>query len=237
MITTILFDLDGTLISMDQDEFVRAYFVAIEHKIASAGVKDAPAVTHDLGQAIVAMMANDGTVTNEDRFWAALAATPRGACLPERRDIFDDFYANDFSSLRSLCGVYPASSPGIETLAGQGFRLALATNPLFPATATRQRIQWGGLDPGRFERITTYENSRFCKPRKEYFREVADRLGVSPVECLMVGNDTADDYGAVLAGMSLFFLTPGLIDRGNLDLSAFPHGTFDDLLAYAATLS
>ena len=28
-VTTVLFDLDGTLIRMDQDEFIRLYFVSI----------------------------------------------------------------------------------------------------------------------------------------------------------------------------------------------------------------
>ena len=36
-ITTVLFDLDGTLLPMDQDEFVKAYFGALAKKMAPHG--------------------------------------------------------------------------------------------------------------------------------------------------------------------------------------------------------
>ena len=35
--TTILFDLDGTLLPMDQDEFVKAYFSKLAKKLAPLG--------------------------------------------------------------------------------------------------------------------------------------------------------------------------------------------------------
>ena len=41
-----------------------------------------------------------------------------------------------------------------------GLRAVLATNPIFPAVATRSRIRWAGLEPEDFELCTTYENSR-----------------------------------------------------------------------------
>jgi len=31
-----------------------------------------------------------------------------------------------------------------------GFRVALATNPIFPAIATEKRIRWAGLTPEDF---------------------------------------------------------------------------------------
>ena len=34
MLTTVLFDLDGTLLPMDQDEFVRDYFHRLVEKVA-----------------------------------------------------------------------------------------------------------------------------------------------------------------------------------------------------------
>ena len=36
-LTTVLFDLDGTLLPMDQDEFVKDYFVRIAHTMARHG--------------------------------------------------------------------------------------------------------------------------------------------------------------------------------------------------------
>ena len=113
---------------------------------------------------------------------------------------------------------------------------ALATNPLFPSVATEHRIGWAGLKPGDFELYTTYENSSYCKPNPDYYRDVAARLGVDCSECLMVGNDAAEDMQAAQsAGMSAFLLTDCLINRRDLPVDC-PHGGFDELAAYLKTL-
>lgn len=36
-ITTVLFDLDGTLIDLNQDEFIRLYFAVLLDKLAALG--------------------------------------------------------------------------------------------------------------------------------------------------------------------------------------------------------
>ena len=108
----------------------------------------------------------------------------------------------------------------------------LATNPLFPAIATESRIRWAGLNKDDFELYTTYENSCFCKPNLDYYREILSRLGLQPEECLMVGNDVGDDMVARELGMQVFLLTDCLINKTNADLSQYPHGGFDELMAY-----
>ncbi len=37
MLKTILFDLDGTLLPMDQDEFIRDYFQRLAQKVSPLG--------------------------------------------------------------------------------------------------------------------------------------------------------------------------------------------------------
>ena len=113
-----------------------------------------------------------------------------------------------------------------------GYRVALATNPLFPSFATESRIRWAGLQPEDFELYTTYENSRFCKPNPAYYQAVVDALGVKPNECLMVGNDASDDVAAEELGMRVFLLTDCLINQKGADLSGYPQGGFADLLRY-----
>ena len=109
---------------------------------------------------------------------------------------------------------------------------ALATNPLFPATATEQRIGWAGLSPNDFELYTTYENSNYCKPNLDYYRAVMNKLSVTPEECLMVGNDVGEDMIATDLGASVFLLTDCLINKENVDISVYPNGNFDALLNY-----
>ena len=113
-----------------------------------------------------------------------------------------------------------------------GLRVILATNPIFPAVATQSRIRWAGLSPEDFELYTTYENSRFCKPNPDYYREILQRLDLRGEECLMVGNDVREDMAAETLGMETFLLTDCLINTENVPLDRWPHGGFQDLQAH-----
>ena len=110
--------------------------------------------------------------------------------------------------------------------------MALATNPLVPAIATESRIRWAGLEPSDFELYTTYENSGFCKPNPDYYKNILDRIGCTAEECLMVGNDVAEDMVARTLGMGVFLLTDCLINKNNSDISGYPQGDFDTLKSY-----
>lgn len=114
----------------------------------------------------------------------------------------------------------------VHTAKEKGLRVALATNPIFPAVATETRIRWAGLEPEDLELYTTYENIGYCKPNPDYYREIAKRLGVQPWECLMVGNDVTEDMVAEKAGMQVFLLTDCLINKERKDISLYPRGSF-----------
>jgi FMN phosphatase YigB (HAD superfamily) len=103
--------------------------------------------------------------------------------------------------------------------------------------ATERRIAWAGLSTSDFELYTTYENSRFCKPNPDYYRDVMQTLGVSPEECLMVGNDVAEDMIAETLGARVFLLTDDLINSKGADISIYPHGNYADLIAFIKNLN
>ncbi|MBQ2445786.1 MAG: hypothetical protein II272_05025 [Oscillospiraceae bacterium] len=63
-ITTVLFDLDGTLLPMDQEEFIRAYFSLLAKKLAPRGY-DPKALYPALLAGIEAMVVNDGSRRND----------------------------------------------------------------------------------------------------------------------------------------------------------------------------
>ena len=233
--TTVLFDLDGTLIGMNQDEFIRLYFEVILDKLSRLGYDKGEAYDA-LETAIRATKRNDGTVTNEVRFWQTLDETMGG--VPEDfRSAVLSFYSDDFSSIvERTCTPYPRACEILATVRRNNLRLVLATNPLFPAVATHARIRYGGMEPCDFEYITAYENSSYCKPSPGYFTELLSKLGVSPEECVMVGNDTRDDFSAHALGIPVFILTDGLINQGGVDLDAYPHGSFDDLISYIRSI-
>ena len=107
-------------------------------------------------------------------------------------------------------------------------KLVLATNPLFPAVATLERIKWAGLVASDFEVITTYEDNYYCKPNLNYYREILKRINCRPEECLMVGNDAREDMVVEKLGMDTYLLTECLINTEQEDISKFKSGNLQD---------
>ena len=144
----------------------------------------------------------------------------------------------EFSSVIEVtCEAYQRVHEVLDLVRKKGLRPILATNPLFPMIATHARIRLGGMSPDDFEYITAYENSSFCKPNPAYFTELLSKLGISAEECVMIGNDTRDDFSAHALGIPVFVLTECLINTQGVDLSDYPHGTFDDLLKFIDNLN
>ena len=234
-ITTVLFDLDGTLLPMDMNVFIKAYFGGLARRLAPHGYEPQRLVDA-IWQGTAAMVKNNGEVPNEERFWQGFEAA-YGKLARQDEELFAAFYREDFDKVRTSCGYTPAAREVIDTVKACGLRTALATNPIFPAMATERRIAWAGLSTSDFELYTTYENSRFCKPNPNYYRDVMQTLGVSPEECLMVGNDVGEDMIAETLGCRVFLLTDCIINPKNADISVYPHGSFDELIAFIKNLN
>lgn len=233
--TTILFDLDGTLLPMDNDEFTKGYFKLLVKKLAPHGYEPQKLID-GIWSGTAAMVKNDGTKSNEQAFWETFSEVFGEKALADK-PLFDEFYEREFQSAKAICGFNPKAAVAVHTIKEMGYRIALATNPIFPSTATESRISWAGFEPNDFELYTTYENIGYCKPNPEYYREIARRLGVSPEQCLMVGNDVTEDMEAAQkAGMSVFLLTDCLINKERKDISAYPRGSFEQLMDFANKL-
>ena len=69
MIDTVLFDLDGTLLPMDQDRFVDTYMNLLAQKLAPHGYEPNHLVTA-VWAGTRAMVENNGRTTNEEVFWS-----------------------------------------------------------------------------------------------------------------------------------------------------------------------
>jgi FMN phosphatase YigB (HAD superfamily) len=233
-IRCILFDLDGTLLPMDQNSFFHAYFGGLIKKLAPLGF-DGETLYQTIWKGTGAMIQNDGSVYNQDRFWDVMHRT-YGAKIDEALPYFDDFYANEFALVQQVCGFNPQAAQVVRELKQRGYMVALATQPAFPAVATQSRIRWAGLEAEEFAFVSTFENSKFCKPNPKYYEEIAQTLGVAPKECLMVGNDISDDMPAAQTGMKVFLLADCLIAKEGEDFASYPNGGFDELMAYVASL-
>lgn len=234
MITTILFDLDGTLLPMDQDVFLKAYLEGLTLKGAAHGY-DAANMSRQIMAGTAAMIKNDGSATNEEVFWQTFSSLC-GRDAKKDIAVFDDFYRNEFQQVQQICSFDPRAKEAIREIKSMGYRVALATNPLFPAIATHSRARWAGINPEDFDLITTYEESRHAKPNPDYYRDVMHALGVMPEECVMVGNDVDEDMVAEKLGLKVFLLTDCLINKGGADLDKYPHGSFPELMDFIRSL-
>ena len=233
-IKMVMFDLDGTLLPMDMDEFTRGYFKMLAAKAAPCGY-ELKSLVKAIWHGVAAMVKNDGHCKNEDAFWEDFVEI-YGEQAKNDKWIFDEFYANEFQDAKKFCGYNPKAAETVHWIKDRGLRITLATNPLFPTIATQTRIRWTGLEPEEFEFFTTYENIGWCKPNPDYYREVLRRAGLQGEECLMVGNDVGEDMVAAELGMKVFLLTDCLINKSGEDISRYPNGSFDELKNYVSRL-
>lgn len=234
-IRAVLFDLDGTLLPMDQDTFVKTYFGLLAKKLAPLGY-EAEKLFQTIWLGIQYMVKNDGSRTNEEVFWDVFAEVYGQEALKDK-PVIDKFYTEEFNQAAAVCGSAPEAKEIVDLVKAGGRIAALATNPIFPAAATENRMRWTGLAPEDFALWTTYENSGFSKPNPEYYLDVARRIGCRPEECLMVGNDVIEDMvTAEKAGMKVFLLTDCIINKEDADISVYPHGGFEKLKEYIAGL-
>ena len=235
MLNTILFDLDGTLAPFMQDDFVRLYFKALVRRLAPMGY-DGEKLLAALWRGVDAMVANNGERTNRQVFWERFVADLGVAALALEGDL-DDFYGGpEFDAARACLRYETDRRPLLAALREKGFGLVLATNPIFPAVAVETRLRWVGLTGGDFDYVTTYENSRHSKPDPDYYRDILAKIGKSPEECLMVGNNPVDDMAALDAGLRAYLVTDCLENPTGKAIDGFDHGSFRDLEAYLASL-
>jgi len=226
----LLFDLDGTLLPMDLDVFVNAYMKRLAVWMAPYGY-DPKQLVAAVWAGTAAMVKNDGSRTNEAAFWECFCSM-LGEAARQDEPKLDAFYRQDFDNVRSVCGFDPRAAQTVAAARDMGYRVVLATNPIFPAIATQKRMAWAGLTPDMFDLVTTYENSRFAKPSDGYYLDIAAQLNAKPKDCLMVGNDVTEDMAAARVGMDVFLLTDHLINKAGEDISRYPHGSFEELQAF-----
>ena len=234
-IEVVLFDLDGTLLPMDQDVFVQTYFGLLAKNLSNYGYESKKLI-ESIWLGTKSMIMNDGKQTNEKVFWNTMSNI-YGPNVINDESKFESFYINDFPLVKNSCGFDKRANEVIKFLKSKGYRLILATNPIFPRIATEQRIKWAGLDINDFEFVTTYENSSFSKPNLKYYLEILEKNYCKVENCLMVGNDVAEDMIVNKLGVDVFLLTRDLINKNNEDISNYPNGNYDDLLEYVCKKS
>ena len=228
MIKAVLFDLDGTLLPMDEEYFKKIYFGEVYKKIAYLGYT-LDELLKVIWYGTKAMIQNDGSQTNEELFWKKFIEVHPDR-LEENKENFVDFYSNIFPTLGHTCGYQPLAKDFIKALKDKGYEVIIASNPIFPLVATKARIRWAGCNPDDFKYITAYENSRFSKPNLKYYEEVLEKTGYKPDEVIMVGNDVREDMIVNKLGIDSYLITDCLLNLDNEDINKYKHGSFEEIM-------
>ena len=228
MIKAVLFDLDGTLLPMDEEYFKKIYFGEVYKKIAYLGYT-LDELLKVIWYGTKAMIQNDGSQTNEELFWKKFIEVHPDR-LEENKENFVEFYSNIFPTLGHTCGYQPLAKGFIKALKDKGYEVIIASNPIFPLVATKARIRWAGCNPDDFKYITAYENSRFSKPNLKYYEEVLEKTGYKPEEVIMVGNDVREDMIVNKLGIDSYLITDCLLNLDNEDINKYKHGNFEEIM-------
>lgn len=230
----ILFDLDGTLLPLDQDAFLKLYFSALAKKVSPYGYEPDKLV-HALWKGVGAMVANDGTMTNDARFWETFSGLLDENIL-HYMPVFEDFYRNEFHMAKDASAPAPLAKDVIAAAKDTGAKVVLATNPLFPVCAVETRLSWIDLTIDDFDYVTTYETNRYCKPNPAYYRDILTHIGTTPEQTLMIGNDINEDILPTQSlGIASFLLTDCVIwekDKESVIPGGVPAGNYAELLEF-----
>ncbi|HCX61555.1 HAD family hydrolase [Sedimentibacter sp.] len=227
-INTILFDLDGTLLPLYQDAFIKSYFTRLSAKILPMGFEKDVFVKAIMA-GMEAMIDNDGTRTNAEAFWEIFERL-LNVNRDQLMDMFLDFYKNEFDEVKEIVTERISRRELIDNLKARGYTLVLATNPMFPIEAIATRLAWIQLSPGDFSLVTTFDNCRYCKPSVEYFQDILSKLNKKAEECIMIGNNTLEDMICEKIGITAGLVTANLENKNNYDINQFTHGTIEEIL-------
>ncbi|MBO5938310.1 MAG: HAD family hydrolase [Clostridia bacterium] len=225
----VLFDLDGTLLPMDFDEFTRGYFSLLATAVAPLGYEKSKMIG-SMWQGVAAMTKNCGPRKNDEVFWEVFSEL-EGKQAYDHIPLFDTFYENEFHQAKALTQPTPNAKVAVDAARACAERVVLATNPLFPAVAVRSRLAWAGLSENDFDLVTHYSNSTSSKPNPRYFEEIAEKLDLMPSRCLMVGNNADEDIlPAQAAGFDTFLLTDCLMSKSEI-LPKTKKGSWGELMS------
>lgn len=206
------FDLDGTLLQVDMQRFIPDYVEGLARVCADLAER------HRFSEVVLkatwGLLQNDrGEYSNQQLFHSVierhLAISP---------DLFNQrlqrYCLEQLPALAPLITPHPLVPRILRGCFERGLKVVIATNPVFPRSLIEARLVWGEMAGFAFDLITSYENSRYCKPHPGYFEDILQTLDLAPEHCLMVGNDTQHDLAAQQTGMATFLLDTWKVDRG-----------------------
>ena len=230
---TILFDLDGTLLPMDMNVFMKTYFD--EMGAFFSDLIQPKELVKNIWASTEIMVRNIENKTNEDVFMDDFGSRITGN-LDIFKNRFDEFYDTAFLNVKKATFQAPYIRESIQLLKEKGYILVVATNPLFPLKAIIHRIKWAGFNPEDFSYISSYEKNHYCKPQLEFYEEILKDIGKTPEECFMIGNDVQEDLISAKLGIKTFLINNCLLHRTKDVIVSDYQGNYEDFYNFSKNL-
>lgn len=205
----VLFDLDGTLLDIDLQDFLGRYFEALA--VVLVGITGDRTSADDallaVNEATYAMMLPHTGMLNSEVFFNEFERLAGFDLLAHSAEL-DRFYAQEFPRLRAEARPGAGARQALDAARSAGCKIAIATNPIFPLAAIEHRMRWAGIDPEEVDAVTSFEIMGATKPHPAYFKQTAAMLGLDPRECIMIGDDRILDMAAADVGMRTYYVGP-----------------------------
>lgn len=216
MLKAVFFDLDGTLLPMDEEKFTKYYFKLLCERMAPYGFESEKLVEVIWG-GTKEMYKNDGTKTNEERFWEFFEKV-YGPEKLVHKNFINEYYVNEFKQTINACAPNPMAREIVDYCKENLEYVVLSTNPIFPKMGTITRMGFVGLTEEDFDFITTYENFNFSKPNPNYFTELLKKFELKPEEVIVFGNNTLEDATcAKMAGIKCYLVGDFIINHPKVE--------------------
>ena len=190
-LSTIVFDLDGTLIDSAPDLHAAGNMMLAEHGLAPI----------DPGTA--RSFVGDGARIYVKRSLGACGKMLEDAALTAATERFITLYESHASDRTVL---YPDVPETLTRLKTNGFRLGICTNK--PERATHKVLALLGLDD-LFDAVVCGDTLPVRKPDPAHPTAALERLGARPEIACMVGDNEHDAHSARGAGMPFILMRYG----------------------------
>ena len=238
MSLTLLLDLDNTLLANDIDTFLPAYLRAFSEYVS-------PHIEPE--KFVRALMAGTRRMVDNQQPDCTLEEVFRSLFFPttgmdkdEFESLADQFYARIFPSLQELTNPIPEAIQFVEMAGERGYRLVIATNPLFPRTAILQRLAWAGLpiEKNNFDLVASLETFHFAKPNPAFFAETLGRIGWPEGPVVVVGDDLERDIApAEQLGLTTYWIDHQDSEPGSASENPAMSGDMGYLMPWLESMS
>ena len=212
MIRAVLFDLDDTLLSLNLTAFLARYVNGASGLLCRASGRLRVNVMAAYARAWLAAEseARRDRLTNAQLInkvvFEQTGIPLDDPVIADMMDCYERTVVPRMGTGIVRAQPMPGARAAVDCVHAMGLTCALATNPVVSHACDMARLAWAGFSESDFTLVSCAENSTRCKPWAGYYEEFCGKLGVTPSECLMVGNDARRDFAHPECGLRTVYV-------------------------------